>query len=127
MEKGGTVLLVEDQRTLRKLAAGMLKHLGFSVLEAKDGIEAVEVFRQRQNEIRLVFSDLTMPRMNGWEALTAIRKLAPGVPVILTSGYDLARVMSGDHTELPQAFLSKPYTLKELNDAIQQASGSIKK
>lgn len=127
IEQGSTVLLVEDQRTLRKLAAGMLKHLGFSVLEAKDGIEAVEVFRQRQNEIRLVFSDLTMPRMNGWEVLTAIRKLAPGVPVILTSGYDLARVMSGDHTELPQAFLSKPYTLKELNDAIQQASGSIKK
>jgi len=91
------------------------------VLEAKDGVEAVDVFRQRRDEIRCVLCDLTMPRMNGWETLTALRKLAPGIPVIMASGYDKAQVMAGDHPEWPQAFLGKPYDIKRLSDAINQA------
>jgi CheY-like chemotaxis protein len=59
--------------------------------------------------------------MNGWDTLTALRKLAPGIPVILASGYDEAQVMTGDHPELPQAFLSKPYQLQGLRDAIALA------
>jgi two-component system, cell cycle sensor histidine kinase and response regulator CckA len=121
MEGGGTVLLVDDGEMVRNMAAAMLKRLGFSVLEAKDGVEAVEVFRQRQGEIRFVLCDLTMPRLNGWETLTALRKLSPDLPVILTSGYDKAQAMAGDHPELPQVFLGKPYKLKGLDDAIRQA------
>ena len=118
---GGTILLVDDEEMLRDMAAALLTRLGFSVLAAKDGVEAVEIFRQRQDEIRLVLSDLTMPRMNGWETLTALRELAPDLPVILASGYDKAQVMAGDHPELPQVFLGKPYTLKGLGEAISQA------
>jgi two-component system cell cycle sensor histidine kinase/response regulator CckA len=121
MEGGGAVLLVEDDEMLRNTAAVMLTRLGFSVLEAKDGIEAVEVFRQRRDEIRLVLCDLTMPRMNGWETLTALRKLVPDIPVILASGYDEPKVMAGDHPEWPQVFLGKPYKLKELSNVIGQA------
>ena len=80
IEGGGTVLLVEDEEMVRNMAATMLTRLGFTVLEAKDGVEAVEVFRQHQDEIRCVLCDLTMPRMNGWETLAALRKLAPGTP-----------------------------------------------
>jgi PAS domain S-box-containing protein len=127
IERGGTVLLVEDEEMLRKMAAAMLKHLGFSVIEVKDGVEAVEMFRQRRDEIRCVLCDLTMPHMNGWETLTALRQLAPDIPVILTSGYDEAQVMAGDHPEWPQVFLGKPYTRKELSDAIGQALVSKKK
>ena len=119
-QEGGTVLLIEDEETVREMAADMLTSLGFSVLEAKDGFDALKVFRQRQDEIRLVLCDLTMPRMNGWETLTALRKLVPGIPVILASGYDKAQVMSGDHAEWPQVFLSKPYKFKGLNDAITE-------
>jgi len=103
------------------MAAAMLKRLGFAVMKAKDGIEAVELFRQHRDEIRLVVSDLTMPRMNGWETLTALRKLAPDLPVILASGYDKAHIMAGEHPELPQIFLGKPYKLGELSDAIGRA------
>ena len=127
MEGDGTILLVEDEEMLRSMAAAMLKCLGFSVLEAKDGIEAVAVFQQRQDEIRCVLCDLTMPRMNGWETLTALRKLEPDIPVILSSGYDKAQVMSGDHPEWPQVFLGKPYKLKELRDGIWEALVSTKK
>ena len=117
---GGAVLLVDDEAMVRNLTSAMLKRLGLTVLEAKDGVEAVEVFRQRQSEIQCVLCDLTMPRMNGWETITALHKLAPGIPVILASGYDKAKVMSGDHPE-STIFLSKPYSLKSLSDAINQA------
>ena len=62
-----------------------------------------------------------MPRMDGWKFLEALWKIAPGMPVILTSGYDQTQVMGGDHKKLPQAFLGKPYGLKGLKDAISQA------
>jgi two-component system cell cycle sensor histidine kinase/response regulator CckA len=123
---GGTVLLVEDLDMMRNMTKSMLALLGFSVLEARDGVEALEVFRQRQDEIRLVLCDLTMPRMDGWETLTALRKLAPGIPVILSSGHNEARVMAGEHPTLPEAFLSKPYGFKELRDAIAHALASKK-
>jgi CheY-like chemotaxis protein len=121
IDGGGTVLLVEDEQMLRKLGETVLASLGFAVLLAKDGVEAVEVFRRHKDEVRCVLCDLTMPRMNGWATLAALRKLAPGLPVILASGYDEARVMAGDHPELPQAFLSKPYQLQGLRDAIGRA------
>ena len=91
------------------------------VAQSPKNLEALEVFRRRQNEIRCVLCDLTMPRLNGWETLTALRKLDPNLPVILASGYDKAQVMAGDHPELPQVFLCKPYKLNELGDAISQA------
>jgi CheY-like chemotaxis protein len=123
----GTILLVEDEEMLRSMAAAMIEHLGYSVLEAKDGIEALDLFCQRRDEISLVISDLTMPGMDGWETLTAVRRLAPDIPVILASGYDKAHVMAGDHPELPQVFLQKPYRLQDLGDAISQALvGTIK-
>ncbi len=103
--EGGTVLVVEDEELLRYMVKEMLMHLGFTVLEAGDGIEAVEVFRQHQNEICCVLCDLTMPRMDGWETLAALRSQSPGVPFVLSSGYDEAQVMAGEHPESPNAFL----------------------
>jgi CheY-like chemotaxis protein len=126
-EGGGTVLVVEDDEMLCSMVGTMLESFGFSVMKARDGVEALEIFGQHQSEIKFVLSDLTMPRMNGWETLTALRKLQPGIPVILASGYDKAHVMAGDHPELPQAFLGKPYKLKELGDAIGQVLSNEKK
>jgi PAS domain S-box-containing protein len=118
---GGTVLLVEDEPMVRKLGQSALTSLGFAVLLAGDGVEAIEVFRQHKDEVRCVVCDVTMPRMDGWGTLAALRKLAPGLPVVLASGYDKAQVMVGNHPELPEAFLSKPYHLQELGDAIRRA------
>jgi two-component system cell cycle sensor histidine kinase/response regulator CckA len=128
-EERGTVLLVEDEEMLRKMTAEMLRHIGFRVLQAKDGVDAVEVFRQHREEIRCVVCDLTMPRMGGWETLAALRKISPDIPVILSSGYDEAQVMSGEHSVRPNAFLGKPYWLQELSDTLQntlaEATNSI--
>jgi PAS domain S-box-containing protein len=118
---GITLLVVDDEPSLRKIIASSLNHLGFTVLTAQDGIEAVEVFRNHCDDIRLVLCDLTMPRMDGWETLSALRQLAPDIPVILCSGYSQDQVMEGDHPELPQAFLSKPFERDALINAISQA------
>jgi CheY-like chemotaxis protein len=118
---GGTVLLVDDEDMVRDMAAALLKQLGFTALVAKDGGEAVELFRAHKDEIRCVLCDLTMPRMNGWETLAAMRKITPGIPVILASGYDETQVMTGDHPEWPQAFLGKPYMFNGLRDALGRA------
>jgi signal transduction histidine kinase/ActR/RegA family two-component response regulator len=120
LKGGGVVLVIEDEPQLRQLAERMLALLGFEALTAKDGMEGVEVFREHQDQIRFVLCDLGMPRMDGWATLAALRKLAPGIPVILASGYDEASVMSGNHPEWPQAFLSKPYGIQELREAIRR-------
>ena len=117
---GCTVLVVEDDERVRKMVKMMLEHLGFSVLEAGDGMEAVAVFKQHQNDIRCVLSDLTMPRMDGWQTLVALRKLSPDIPVILSSGYDEAHAMADEHTERPNAFLGKPYQFKGLSETISR-------
>ncbi len=119
--EGDMVLVVDDDVFFLEIVSLMLTRLGFTVLEAKDGVEAVEVFEQQQESICCVLCDLEMPRMNGWETLDALRRLAPGIPVILSSGRAQAEVFAGDHPELPQVFLGKPYCLKELREAILKA------
>jgi len=120
-QKGGTLMVVDDDEMVRKMGMAMLTRLGFKVLEAKDGVEAVDVFRQHQDEIRLVLCDLSMPRMNGWQTIAALRKLVPDIPVILVSGYDEARVMADDdHSELLHEFLHKPYHMADLKAVLER-------
>jgi PAS domain S-box-containing protein len=118
---GGTVLLVEDEAALREMTSLALVHFGFTVLQARDGVEAVEIFGQHKDEISCVLSDLTMPRMGGWETISALRAIRHNLPVILASGYDEATVMKGKHPELPDFFLNKPYDINQLGDAIGKA------
>jgi two-component system, cell cycle sensor histidine kinase and response regulator CckA len=123
---GGTVLVVDDEPAVRQATKLALKRLGFQVWEAADGIEAVELYRQHQAEIRCVLCDLTMPRMDGWETLAALRKMAPGLPVVLASGYSEAHVMASDHPEQPQAFLNKPFEFKALADTMARVMAHMK-
>ncbi len=120
----GTVLLVEDEPSLRAAVARGLKKIGFSVEEAADGVEALELFRQHRGRICCVLSDLTMPRMDGWETITALRELDANLPVILASGYSESQVMAGRHSHLPQAFLSKPYDFNQLQETITWVLGN---
>ena len=117
----GTVLLVEDEEMLRQMADNMLTRLGYQVLPAKDGVEALEIFKKHRQEIRVVLSDLSMPRMNGWETLAALRQIRPDIPVVLASGHDQSKVLAGDHPEQPQVFLHKPYRKVELQAALARA------
>ena len=114
----GKVLLVDDDEILLEVTSTMLSVMGFTVLRAIDGIEALEVYRQHKDEIRFVICDVTMPRMNGWETLHALRQIAPDFPVILASGFSEEQVMDGYHPEGPNAFLAKPYGFQALRETL---------
>ncbi len=120
----GSVLLAEDDEAVRKFCQNMLKRIGFKVLTVADGAEAVDVFREKNKDIACVLCDLSMPRMDGWETLRAIREIRPDTPVILASGYDEVTAMRGDHTVLPQVFLHKPYHKEDLKEALRIALGN---
>ena len=120
---GGTVLLVDDDKIVLSITAMLLAGLGFTVLMAGDGHEALEIFLQHKDAIRFVLSDVSMPRISGWEVLTALRRITPDLPVILTSGYTEEQVMEAGRTDRPQAFLAKPYGLEELEIAIRRVLG----
>ena len=115
------MLVVEDEELVAKLVTRVLQRAGYRVIVAKDGLEGVELTQQHEGEICLAVLDLVMPRMDGWETLAVLRKLRPGIPVILCSGYDEVHAMAGDHAEQPQAFLGKPYAIEALMKAVGRA------
>ncbi len=120
----GTVLVVDDDESVRRVAQDMLVALGFDVLTAGDGQEGVEVFHRRAGEIELVLLDLSMPRMSGEEAFREIRKTAPGARVILASGYDekeSTRLFAGQGLS---GFIQKPYRLSNLEAKIEEVLGN---
>ena len=123
-KKRGLALLVDDEPMLRELGLSYLERLGYDAVAAGDGPSALDAFQKRRDEFSLVILDLSMPGMNGWETLLALRSMRHDIPVIMASGYDEAQVMAGDHPEKPQAFLHKPYkinALKAVFDAIENA------
>ncbi|WP_028581780.1 hybrid sensor histidine kinase/response regulator [Desulfogranum japonicum] len=109
-----TILVVNDEPTLRLIAEAALHRVGCKVLVAADGEEAVEIFKQHPVTIDCVLCDFIMPGMDGWQTLAALRRLDPGIVFILSSGYSQDRAMAGDHVALPQSFLGNPYGFGEL-------------
>jgi CheY-like chemotaxis protein len=108
---------------VREVTRIVLVDLGFTVFQARDGVEAVEIFEQHKDEISWLFCDLTMPRMGGWETIFAIRMIRHDLPVVLASGYDDVRVMNGEHSELPDFFLQKPYDMNKLCEMTGRSMG----
>jgi nitrogen-specific signal transduction histidine kinase/CheY-like chemotaxis protein len=114
----GTILLVDDEESLIALGARMLDHLGFTVLTAANGLEAVELYRERGREIDLVLMDLTMPRMDGAKAFGELLRLNPDVCVVLASGYAEDDVSSRFEGDWPAGIIRKPYTLAKLRETL---------
>jgi two-component system cell cycle sensor histidine kinase/response regulator CckA len=114
----GQILLADDEPDVRTVVRAMLESLGYSVLEAGDGREAVEIFRQRHAEIDLVLLDLVMPRLSGEGAFAEMQRIAPDVRAILASGYD----ESGRIDEIIGSgfggFLQKPFRRQDLGAKI---------
>jgi CheY-like chemotaxis protein len=81
-----TILFADDEPGILRMSREILTKYGFTVLTASDGVEALEVFESHRDAIQVVVTDLTMPRMNGREAATEMRRYKPDLPVILVSG-----------------------------------------
>ena len=119
---GLRVLLVDDEAMLRESTSEALQSLGVAVILAADGQEAVDLVTQQGLSLDLVFMDLTMPRMDGREAFQQIRRLCPGLPVVLTSGYNEQESIQDFIGRGLAGFLQKPYTLKALGETLQRCA-----
>jgi CheY-like chemotaxis protein len=121
-EKGtGTILLVEDEETLRITTQAMLQRLGYSVLLANNGRQALKIFSANPMLIDLVLLDMIMPTMNGRDCFEALQKMNPNVKAIMISGFaenaDIARMKAAGLLD----FLAKPYSSDELSHKIHEA------
>ncbi len=118
---GGTVLVADDERTVRDVAAAMLERSGFEVIKAGDGAEAVDLYRQSPDRIDAVLLDMTMPNMNGERAFTELRRLDPDVRVVLASGYNEQDATNRFAGKGLAGFIQKPFQYKELVRRIRTA------
>ncbi|MDQ6950812.1 MAG: transporter substrate-binding domain-containing protein [Mariprofundales bacterium] len=105
----GTVLIVDDEETVREAAAMMLEAMGFAILTAVDGEDGVRVYRQHQAKIVVVLMDMTMPRMDGKRCFTELRRINQDVRVVLSSGYNAQEATSQFAGQGLAGFLQKPY------------------
>lgn len=105
----GTILVVDDEQTVRQFVEAVLQREGYSVLEASNGGEALDIFRIRQEDISLVLLDLGMPEMSGYEALAEIQVLDPDARVAIITG------LEPDEERLPgiRGILTKPFSPQE--------------
>lgn len=117
----GTILLADDQEIVLNAGKRMLNRLGFQVVCAVDGYDAIEQFRMHASEIICVVLDLTMPRLNGEEAFEAIRRIQPDVRVILASGYSEEEIATRFAGKGLCGVLKKPFTLAELTQCLRNA------
>jgi PAS domain S-box-containing protein len=117
-----TILVAEDDEDVRELAVDVLEALGFSVLEAADGCEALAVLRGDQ-PIRLLFTDILMPCKNGIEVAREARALRPELPVLFTSGYASRRLIQETALDPETHILRKPWLPEDLDREIRAALG----
>jgi PAS domain S-box-containing protein len=118
---GGTVLVVDDEEMVREVVRHMLKKVGFSVMTAADGHEAVELYRQHSSEIVCVILDLTMPQMGGEETFRELRRIRDDVPVIVYSGYGEREVVSRFAGARALGFIEKPFQSMQLVRKLREA------
>jgi two-component system cell cycle sensor histidine kinase/response regulator CckA len=116
----GTILLVEDEEGLRALNARGLKSRGYSVIEAGNGIEAIDALEKNGGKVDLVVSDVVMPEMDGPTLLKELRKRNSDLKMIFVSGYAEEAFEKSLPAGEKFAFLPKPFTLKQLIEQVKE-------
>ncbi|MGH7197215.1 MAG: PAS domain S-box protein, partial [Candidatus Omnitrophota bacterium] len=115
------VLLVDDESTVRSFAARILRQQGYSVLEASSGPEALEMLKLRDaRDLRLLFTDVMMPKMNGTELAEKLKALRPGVKVLFASGFTDEPLVREGVGRWKKAFLAKPFSAEALARKVRE-------
>ena len=114
-----TILLVEDEPILRNLSRQILESSGFTVIEASNGAEALQLFHTDIPEIDLLLTDVVMPEMGGRELAEELKRKVPGLPVLFTSGYTDDAVMRHGFLETTSNFIQKPFTATSLSAKVR--------
>jgi PAS domain S-box-containing protein len=116
----GTILVVDDEEIVRQTARHTLERYGYKTLTARDGASAVDIYRRQPGAIGLVLLDLTMPVMNGEEALRSMQLINPRVRVLLTSGYNEVEAVQRFSGKGLAGFIQKPYTATALAEKVKE-------
>jgi two-component system, cell cycle sensor histidine kinase and response regulator CckA len=114
-----TILLVEDDETIRRAAQRILEHFGYTVIAAADGQEALNEYHQRRGEVDLIVTDVVLPKLSGPELYQAIRAGSGRPRVLFMSGYPARTVQATTHLDPTLPFLHKPWTVAELTAAVR--------
>lgn len=116
-----TILLVEDEAAVRRSTSEFLRLQGYTVIEAKDGLDALNVARGHEGKIHLVVTDVVMPNMSGGELAKEMANMRPEMRLLFVSGYAGKTVLDHNVVDLEKNFLQKPYTLKQLSGKVRGA------
>jgi CheY-like chemotaxis protein len=121
--RGGTetILLVEDKEALRRVTKRLLEGLGYSVIPAADGAQALKLYNRNRDRVDLVITDMVMPKLHGHELYRAVRDTESRVPFVFASGYSPAELRSRAALGEDVKHLPKPVTLETLAKAIREA------
>ena len=118
IQGSGTVLLVDDEELILEVGGAMVEKLGYNVIIAQGGEQAVEIVASQGDRIALVILDLIMPGIEGGKTFELIREMQPSIPVLLSSGYSL----NGHANDIMQkgcnGFIQKPFSIAELSQKI---------
>jgi len=115
-----TILLVDDEDMILHVAGQMLEKIGYKVLKAKSGKEAMETYRKNIGQIHLVLLDMIMPDMNGGETYDNLKEIDPGVKVLLSSGYSLDARAADILNRGCRGFIQKPFNMEQLSIRIKE-------
>jgi len=116
----GVILVVDDEKPLRQVAAGILEKAGYTVITAEDGNQALQVFTDQQESIDMVLLDMSMPVMSGLDVYISLREIDPGIKVLVTSGFGLDGKVQKILDTGASGFIAKPFNADSLTEKIQQ-------
>ncbi len=116
----GTILLVDDEDMVRDVGVRLFQSLGYSVLEAANGMEAVDIFKKNSEKINLMFLDIVMPGMSGGDTYDRIKEINPNVKVLLSSGYGIDTQAAKILDRGADSFIQKPFSLEDLSQKIKE-------
>jgi len=118
--RGELILLADDAQDIREIMGEVLESFGYRVIQAKDGLEAMELFRARREEIALAILDVVMPHLGGMQLAKCLREINPGIPVIFMTGYDRQQVVDGREELGNSDILTKPAQFDALSRSIRK-------
>ncbi len=120
VQGSGRILLVDDEALVREVAAEMLKQIGYGVVAARDGKEAIEKFRSGRNDFDMVILDMILPEMSGGEIYKALKSMNPDVRILLASGYSQDRQANEIMAQGCDGFIQKPFDMSQLSRKIRE-------
>ena len=115
LKGSGTILVIDDESIIRKLALNVLEDCGYTVLTAEHGVEGLEVFKEKKEQIKMVILDMNMPFMHGSEVYDALKEIKEDLKILVSFGLNYESLSYSKKGIVIDAFISKPFRAYDLS------------